>query len=285
MQLPFTFDLPPSVALILSAFVLSLGLSLMSLLYNRQGLRAELDEEDSVSLLDSPSSIIPHIEELRFRLFRGALGVVVGAAVGMLLSDQILDVLTLPIGGKDRLLAIGVTEPLSVYFRVALVSGAIIAAPYVLAQLWIFIASGLRRSEQRAFYLAFPMAIVLFLSGVAFAYFVMLPVAVPFLTNVMGFKTTPTPSDYLKFVMSVLFWMGVAFELPMVVFILARLGLVNAAMLVRNWRISIVLIAVVAAVVTPTADPVNMAIVMAPLTALYILSIILAIFAYRKRSP
>jgi sec-independent protein translocase protein TatC len=166
---------------------------------------------------------------------------------------------------------------------VALVSGAIMASPFVLSQLWIFIASGLKKSERRVFYFIMPMSVILFLSGVAFAYFVMLPVAVPFLLDVLGFTITPTPSDYLTFVTSVLLWMGVAFELPLVIFFLARLGIVNAGMLLRNWRIAIVAIAFVAAMVTPTVDPVNMAIVMAPLSVLYLLSIILAVFARRRR--
>ena len=256
------------------------------LIRNRRALMAEVDDGADLGVIfENPGSIVPHFNELRQRLVNSAAAVIVGLLVGLGLSEQIIEVLSLPIGGRDALLAIGVTEPLSVFFRVALVSGAIMASPYVIAQLWIFVASGLKKSERRVFYFAFPMAVTLFMMGIAFAYFIMLPVAVPFLLNVLGFTITPTPSDYLRFVTSVLLWMGVAFELPLVVFILARLGLVNARMLLRNWRYAVVIIALVAALVTPTVDPVNMAIVMAPLTMLYLLSIILAIFAYRRRKP
>ena len=281
-ELPFT--LSDSAALILSALLISITLALIVLIRNRPALTAEIaDGEDMGAIFENPASIVPHIEELRRRLLNSVAAIVIGLLVGLALSEQIVDVLARPIGGRESLLAIGVTEPLSIFFRVALVSGAILASPYVIAQLWVFVASGLKKSERRTFYFAFPMAIILFLAGVTFAYFVMLPVAVPFLLSVMGFNITPTPSDYVKFVTSVLLWMGVAFELPLVIFVLARLGFVNAGMLLRNWRYAVVIISVVAAIVTPTVDPVNMAIVMAPLAILYVLSIILAVFAYRDR--
>ena len=282
MQLPFT--LSDSAALLLSALLVSLTLALIALIRNRRVLTTEVEDgEDLGVIFDNPSAIVPHIEELRRRILNSAMGVIVGLLVGLALSEPIIDVLALPVGGRDALLAIGVTEPLRIFFRVALVSGAILASPFVIAQLWVFVASGLKKSERRLFYFAFPMAVILFLTGVAFAYFVMLPVAVPFLLNVLGFNIMPTPSDYIKFVTSVLLWMGVAFELPLVIFILARLGVVNARMLLRNWRFAIVIIALMAAIVTPTVDPVNMAIVMAPLSVLYLLSIILAVFARRGR--
>lgn len=281
-QLPFT--LSDSAALLLSTLVVSLALALVALIRNRRDLIAEIEDGDDLAVIfENPSSVVPHIEALRRRLLNSVGGIIVGVLVGLALSEPIIDVLAQPIGGREALLAIGVTEPVRVFFRVALVSGAILASPYVIAQIWIFVASGLKKSERRVFYFAFPMATILFLAGVAFAYFVMLPVAVPFLLNVLGFNIMPTPSDYIKFVTSVLLWMGVAFELPLVVFIMARLGLVTAGMLLRNWRFAIVIIAFVAAIVTPTVDPVNMAIVMAPLSVLYLLSIILAVFAGRAR--
>jgi len=281
-QLPFT--LSESAALLLSTLLVSLALALIALIRNRRDLIAEEEGGDDLSaVFENPSSIVPHVEALRRRLLNSVVGILVGLLVGLALSEPIIDVLAQPIGGREALLAIGVTEPVRVFFRVALVSGAILASPYVIAQLWIFVASGLKKSERRVFYFAFPTAIILFLSGVAFAYFVMLPVAVPFLLSVLGFNITPTPSDYIKFVTSVLLWMGVAFELPLVVFIMARMGLVTAGILLRNWRFAIVIIAFVAAIVTPTVDPVNMAIVMAPLSVLYLLSIIMAVFAGRAR--
>jgi sec-independent protein translocase protein TatC len=112
----------------------------------------------------------------------------------------------------------------------------------------------------------------------------MLPAAIPFLVNFLGIKTTPRLSNYVSFVTNLMFWVGVSFETPLVAFLLAKLRLITARMLLRGWRFAIVIIAVVAAVITPTADPINMFLLMLPLFALYILSIILAAVA-RPRVP
>jgi sec-independent protein translocase protein TatC len=145
--------------------------------------------------------------------------------------------------------------------------------------LWIFIAAGLKPAERRWFYLLFPFALILFLSGVSFAYFVMLPAAIPFLTGFMSIRTIPTLDDYIGFVSTVLLWVGVSFEMPMAIFLLAKAKIVSAKMLIRYWRYAIVVIMIASAVITPTPDPVNMLLVAAPLFVLYLLSIVLALFA------
>jgi sec-independent protein translocase protein TatC len=123
------------------------------------------------------------------------------------------------------------------------------------------------------------MATILFVGGVAFTYFVMLPAAIPFLINFMGVQTVPTLNNYIKFVTNMMFWIGISFEMPLLVFVLAKLGIVSGSMLLKQWRIAIVVIAVLAAVVSPTVDPVNMGLLMLPLFALYLLSVFLAFFA------
>jgi sec-independent protein translocase protein TatC len=112
----------------------------------------------------------------------------------------------------------------------------------------------------------------------------MLPTALPFLISFMGITTTPRLINYFNFVTNLLFWVGICFEAPLVVFILAKLGLVTAGGLLKHWRIAIVVIAIVAAVVTPTADPVNMGLLMLPLTVLYLLSVLFAMIARREKS-
>ncbi len=277
--------LDPNVAILLSALLVSLALALIALLRNRGALTGPVGEADGLgAVLESPSALLPHLVELRQRLIRSLIGIAVGAFVGMAITQPLLLVLAEPVGGLRQLQAIRVTESMGVFFRVSVTTGIIIASPYVISQIWIFVAAGLKPGERRFFYLLFPFAIILFLTGITFAYLIMLPVAVPFLTGFMGIATTPTLEDYVGFVTTVLLWSGISFEMPMLVFILARVGLVDAGLLARNWRIAIVLMAVLAAVITPTPDPVNMGIVAAPLFALYLLSIILALFARRKRS-
>ena len=115
---------------------------------------------------------------------------------------------------------------------------------------------------------------LLFLAGAAFAYFVMLPVTIPFLADFGGIPTTPRPKDYIGFITRVVFWMGVAFETPIIIAVLARIGIVTPTQLRKGWRLAVVVIAVVAALITPTIDPFTMLIVMAPLLGLYLLSIV-----------
>ena len=112
----------------------------------------------------------------------------------------------------------------------------------------------------------------------------MLPAAIPFLVSFLGVKTTPRLSNYIGFVTNMMFWIGISFELPLLVFIMAKLNFVNAKMLAKQWRIAVVVIAVVAAVVTPTPDPVNMSLMMAPLMVLYVLSIFFAAVARRGKT-
>ncbi len=275
-RLPISSD----ASILLSALLVSLTVGAIVLIRNRRALASSGAEGGDLGVIfENPSAIMPHVIELRDRVIKALVAIGVGMAASLLLADQVLSMLAQPIGGMENLQVIRVTEPVSVWFKVSLTVGIILASPVVLAQLWMFIATGLKPSEQKVVYLLFPFALLLFLSGVAFAYFVMLPVAVPFLTSFLSFRAHPTLEDYVSFVTSVLLWIGISFEMPLVVFALAKLKIVNARMLATNWRIAIVLIAVLSAVVTPTPDPINMGIVALPLSILYLLSIVLALFA------
>lgn len=267
-------------ALLISAFVVSLAFSIGALIKNRKLISVPEEEGgDMGALFENPSSILPHVIELRNRLINSGIAIIVATAVATMMSQPIIKLVAAPIEGLENLQAIGVTEPFGVFFRIALTMGVILAAPYIIAQLWIFIAAGLKPSERRLFYLFVPFAVVLFVIGVTFAYLVMLPVAVPFLVSFMGVNATPTLENYIKFVTTTLLWVGIAFEMPLVMFALAKVGVVNSKMLLNNWRIAVVVIAILAAVITPTPDPINMGIVAAPLFVLYMLSIILTAFA------
>jgi sec-independent protein translocase protein TatC len=116
-----------------------------------------------------------------------------------------------------------------------------------------------------------------------FAYFVMLPTALPFLIDFMGIRTNPRPSSYYPFVTSLMFWVGIVFQFPLVIFFLASLGIVRASLLIRYARLAIVILAVVAAMITPTIDPISMLLIWTPLVALYFLGIGLALLAERGR--
>ncbi|WP_119071933.1 twin-arginine translocase subunit TatC [Aggregatilinea lenta] len=237
-------------------------------------IRGEADE--------TPQTLMEHLNELRIRLFRAIAALVIGVLASAVFTSSILKYLITPYGSELKVL--GPTESVVMYFRVALLSGAILAIPYITLQLFLFIAPGLSRKEKRWIYMALPATTGLFLVGVAFAWFIMVPSALGFLRDFESgvFEADWTAERYIAFITSLLFWIGVAFEMPVVVFVLARLGILGPRPLIHNWRFAIVLITIAAALITPTVDPFNMLLVIAPLLALYIVSIGLAALAYPR---
>lgn len=226
-------------------------------------------------------SIWDHINELRKRLFVSVAALAVTTIISFSLVPYLLDFITVPVGGIENLQSIEITENIGVFTRISLLSGFIAAFPIILSQLLMFLAPGLEKNEKKWIFITIPIATLLFVAGAAFAYFVMLPVAVPYLINFLGVPTTPRLLSYIKFTTSLIFWLAVGFELPIVVFALAKFRLVTPKNLLKQWRIAIVLISVMAAAITPTIDPVNMAILMLPLFLLYLLSVLFAFIAIR----
>ncbi len=227
-------------------------------------------------------TIWEHIGELRRRVFISLIVLVLSTMVCFQFASSIADILARPVGGLAQLRSIEVTENITVFMKIALLSGFVVALPVMLWQILGFIMPGLLRREKFWVGLSIPMASLFFLGGLAFSYFVMLPNAIPFLTGFMGITTTVRPGNYFSFILNLLFWIGVCFELPLVVFVLAKLRLVTAGVLFRQWRVALVLISVLAAVITPTPDPVNMGLLMLPLFLLYILSLFFAWIAQPK---
>lgn len=228
---------------------------------------------------DREMSVFDHIEELRSRLLKALIALAVATFISMLITEKSIDFLAAPIGGISQLQSIEVTENVAVFMRVSLIQGVILAMPVILYQLLMFIVPGLLPGEKKWVYRGVPAASFFFFAGVAFAYFVMLSPAVNFLIQFMCVNTTPRLSNYIGFVTNMLFWIGISFETPLVVFILAKLRIVTAKMLLKGWRFAIVGIAILSAAITPTVDPVNMALLMVPLIAIYFLSVILASLA------
>ncbi len=223
-----------------------------------------------------------HLAEFRKHLIRIVVAFVLCGSASLFFAPSILKYLFSPYG--NQLIVIGPTEGFSVYMRIAFTVGAILAMPVVLVELWRFISPGLHPQERRYAYAVIPSAIALFLTGTAFAWFVLVPVAVRFLSGFLPdvFKTQWTSERFYPFVTSLLFWVGLFFELPLVVFMLAKLRIVTAGMLLKGWRIAIVAITGVAAVITPTVDAFNMMLVALPMVALFFFSILLAAIAQRK---
>lgn len=224
-----------------------------------------------------------HLSELRKRLFYVLIGLVLGVIVSAVFTDFLMDLVAKPIGGLENLLSIQVTENLSVYFQLSLLAGFIISLPFTLYQIYLFVSPGLTQIERRWVLIAVPLAVILFIGGAVFGFIVMLPAAIPFLVQFPGPEVLPKWKDYVNFVTNLVFWVGLSFETPLLMFVLAKLGIIDAKGLAKQWRIALILIAVIAAVATPTPDPINMALLMAPLFILYLLGILLASLARQKK--
>lgn len=232
----------------------------------------------------SGMSLLGHVNELRRRLLISVIALAVTTIIGFTFSQQLAGLLAAPIGGLAAMESIDVTENVTAFMKISLLAGVVLALPVIVYEIFAFIMPGLNQNERKWVWFMIPLATLFFAGGVFFAYFFMLPTALPFLLNFMGITTAPRPSTYFGFVLNLLFWVGVAFELPLLVFLLARIGLVNAKQLARQWRVAIVVIAILAALITPTPDPVNMALMMLPLLALYLISMLFAVIAGRSRS-
>ena len=228
-------------------------------------------------------SLLGHINELRKRLLVSVIALALTTAASFAFSQKIAVFLAEPIGGLQAMASIDITENMSAFMKISLLSGVILALPVIFSQILGFIMPGLNPKERTWIWMAIPSATIFFVAGVAFAYFVMLPAALPFLINVMGIATSPRPKTYFSFVSNLMFWVGLIFEMPLLMYILARLKIVTAKTLVKQWRIALVVSAVVAALITPTADPVNMGLMMLPLFVLYLISILFAVIARRER--
>jgi sec-independent protein translocase protein TatC len=243
--------------------------------------------EAFTATIKQPSALLEHVDALRKHLTRMVIALVIGIAICATFTTKIIDILSRPIGGINTLQAIDVTESVGVFMRVALVAGFALALPYIAFELWLFAAPGLHARARQMGLLGIPLTLIFFIGGVLFAYFLLLPTALPFLLSFMGIHTIPRVSSYVDFVTGLLFWIGIAFEFPLVIYVLSLMGIVKPQLLAKQWRYAIVIIAIIAAAVTPTVDPVNMSLVMAPMILLYFLSIGLsqmAVIGQRKKS-
>jgi sec-independent protein translocase protein TatC len=229
------------------------------------------------------ASLWDHIEALRMHLLRMVIALAIGVGVSFYFTIPVMEYLAVPVGGLEKLQAIKVTEEVGVYMRVAMTSGLAMMLPYLAFELWLFAAPGLKPRERKFGLAGIPLAAVLFLSGMAFTFFALLPTALPFLGGFTRIQQFWTANDYFGFVTGLMIWIGLFFEFPLVIYILTSIGFVKPQALAHQWRLAIVIIAIIAAAITPTVDPVNMGLVMLPMSLLYFVSIGLSYFAYAGR--
>lgn len=228
-------------------------------------------------------TILEHLDELRQRLMKAVIALLVGVIIGTFITRPILQILLSPLGDLKPQ-AIKPTETISVYFQISIITGLVLAMPFIMYQLFQYVAPGLEPHEKRYIIIGAPAASVSFAVGVVFAATVLLRNALPFLTGILSdiIEQRPTIENYITFVGSVLLWVGVVFETPLVMYILAKLGVVTYKGYIRVWRVVVIGAAIGAALITPTVDPINMMLVMGPFLLLYGLGILLAWLARPK---
>jgi len=234
-------------------------------------------------------SLMEHLDELRRRIIHSAAYLIAGFAIAWIFRIQLLHFLQEPLLKIGKSLVF--THPmdaLNLYLYVALLAGAIIASPFILYQVWLFIAPGLYQKEKR-FVIPFMAATVsLFLLGAAFGYYYVLPGAIKILVIQFGHDFTPmiTIEDYSSFFLSIILGLGISFELPILIFFLALFGIVSPRFLWKNIRYAILAVFIVAAVICPSPDPWTMCIYAIPMLALYVVGILVAWWVHpdRKRA-
>jgi sec-independent protein translocase protein TatC len=228
-----------------------------------------------------------HLDELRRRLMFTVIWLVLAVIVAFMFRDQLMDFVLQPgYGGTDdKPIATEVLETVGVIFKVTLMAGFVAALPVILYQVIMFISPGLTGRERAYLFVLLPSVLIAFAGGAAFAYFVLFPPAFQFLSEFGIEHVNPEIriSSYVGVIVSLMFWMGVVFQIPLVLFALARFGIVSPRMLSRFRRFAIVLAFVAAAIITPTFDPVNQVLVAVPIIILYEMGIILARLGQRLR--
>ena len=229
-------------------------------------------------------SFIEHLEELRRRIIYSLIAMAVGCALCWTYVERLVDLMQRPIitalhnnHMPEKLVYLNPVDPFNLYLKVAFVVGLFVASPFVLYQVWLFIAPGLYRHEKRYVWPFMISTVSLFLAGGYFGYRLVYPQALNFLIDFSKqFQPMITIEEYSKLFVTIIVGMGVIFEMPILVFFLALMGIVTAGWMWRNLRYSILGIFIIAAVLTPTTDILNMCIFAAPMVALYVVSIAIA---------
>jgi len=228
-------------------------------------------------------SFFDHLTELRARLWWAVVSIAIGFAVGLWYARPAYDFLAQPMmdalreaGLSDKLISTSPLGPLRLYITTGLYLGIVIASPMVLYQLWLFVAPGLYRHERRAIVSFIFSGVFLFLAGTAFGYLVLLPFTLEFLVSMFtegNFAAYISINEYFDLVLVILLGLGVIFQVPILIFILSVFGIVTPRFLWNNFQYAVLVIAMLAAIITPTTDVVTMTVFMVPMLGLYVIGI------------
>jgi len=231
-------------------------------------------------------SLMEHLDELRKRIVHSAIYLAIGFFVSWFFHERLVGFIQAPLNriGKSMVFTHPM-DPLNLDLQVALVAGAILSSPFILSQVWLFIAPGLYQRERRFVWPFMGATIALFLGGAAFGYFYVLPGALKILIVDFGhnFTSMVTIEDYTGFFRSIILGLGISFELPILIFFLAMFGIVSPKFLWKNIRYAILAVFIIAAIICPSPDPWTMCIYAVPMLALYLIGIGVAWWVHPSR--
>jgi sec-independent protein translocase protein TatC len=248
------------------------------------------DQKDASPEIGS-MSFLEHLEELRRRVVYGFLYVVAGLCVCWGFHEKIFAILQRPIAValanhhlEQKLVYLNPTDPFDMYLKISFLAGVFVASPFVLYQVWAFIAPALYRNERRYVLPFMASTVGLFLAGGFFGYKLVYPSALDFLISFSGqFTPMITIGEYTSLFLTIIGGLGIVFEMPILVFFLAFMGVLSAGWMWRNFRYAILVIFIIAAIITPTTDIMNMCVFAAPMIGLYLVSIGIAWFVHPTR--
>jgi sec-independent protein translocase protein TatC len=231
-------------------------------------------------------SILGHFKELRIRLIRCTVVLIIAVIVAFIFNKQLIELLILPAPDDITLQAVKLTEMIGTSMRVSLFAGVILAVPYFTFELIMFVSPALTSREKKYVYIVLPWIALMFTGGVVFSYFILTPRMIAFLLKWGSDIVTIQPmlSDYINIVTRLLLVTGLVFELPVLTTFLSRIGIIKPRWLSSKRKHAIIISFVLAAIITPTIDPVNQTLVAAVLIILYEMSIWLSFLVYRKKS-
>lgn len=229
-------------------------------------------------------TLLEHMEELRDRIIKSVLAIGVAFIAGVFLAGPLLKRLQVEANATTGFDVVSPTDPITLYFKIALYIALGLALPVLLWQVIGFLAPGLTKKEKRLLFLSLPFVVLLFLLGVAYAFFFAAPRALTFLSNFMPdtYEWTPEGNAVITFFLTLMLGLGLAFQLPVVMFILAKLGVASPDKMRSFRKYAVLILLVLSAIITPSTDPFNMAIVAVPLLLLYELGVIIARIFARK---
>jgi sec-independent protein translocase protein TatC len=238
-------------------------------------------------------SFFDHLVELRKRIVAALIGVGAGVVVGLLVSKRFINYIVTPMQAAlranhldDKLYYTSPAGYISLVINLGVYLGIVLAMPWVLYQIWLFVAPGLYKHERRAAAGFIISSMFLFLCGIAFAYFILLPQVLTFLISFAydgPVKPLISINEYFSLILIVLIGLGLIFELPVLIFILSLFGIVTPKFLLKNFRYAMLIITVAAAVITPTPDATTMLIFMAPMIGLYFVGVLVSYAVLRKK--